>query len=295
MPAFIFISGLLTSQRAAVHSVLEILIIYVICQILLFIYSCLSYLAGFNQMPDFFLLCMAYPGWGLWYLLALCAWRLCAIPLSTIKTTWQIPLLLVLVLYGTGAGMITGLGGTLSLSRIICFAPFFAAGYFSKLSSRNIFIGGYKSSDWLMILGCALLTPLSMYLAFSFNDTLFSMHRPFALLQVSPVSGLLFRTVYYLSAFCAIRVLFLLGPNAKSWLTTLGKLSLSLYVGHFYIAKISTKFMNESNCLWLIPLSVLVCIVLLPLIPLQQYLRKTSSWILNKIYIPPHPNNPAHD
>ncbi len=119
MPAFVFVSGYVTrysSKWAPGRTVLKLAFPYVIFTLLHGWIA--SALTGDPFSVDFLT-----PSWTLWYLVALAAWRLSA-PLLR-STWWVVPALAVA---GILLGTVAGLGRELSLERIVCFAPFFAAG-----------------------------------------------------------------------------------------------------------------------------------------------------------------------
>ncbi len=119
MPAFVFVSGYVTrysTRWAPGRTVAKLAFPYAVFTV---IHAALtSALTG-----DAFSASFLTPSWTLWYLVALAAWRLSA-PLLR-SSWWVVP---GLALAGVLLGTVAGVGRELSLERIICFAPFFAAG-----------------------------------------------------------------------------------------------------------------------------------------------------------------------
>ena len=62
-----------------------------------------------------------------------------------------------------------------------------------------------------------------------------SLGESFSHIGISLQQGVLFRVALYVSAFGVIRLLWVLIPRNPGWLTCVGKNSLSIYLGHFYI------------------------------------------------------------
>lgn len=260
MPAFSFVSGYLSSSRKTLFAhARELLSLYVLGQLLwcgfLFVLS----LVG-GTRPGYQEVFLILPGIGLWYLLCLFIWRACTPLLAACK----FPRVALLGLAGAGAaiGLVVSVGETFSLSRLIAFAPFFAAGFWCRqekwrLTSPRLGWGdavllaaGSGAGAWVLREAMDRTTDL-LTLAHSFEYGGFLRR------------GVLFRLAYYLAALAAIRAFFLLVPKREGWLTQLGLASLSIYIGHFYVLETLRVFLPASfwtsHMFWLAPVLVISC------------------------------------
>ena len=118
MPLFVFSSGALGSfvpKKIALSLLLPYILLQVVC--------CLC-----TQQPVQFIT----PYWMLWYLPALAVWRLC-IPVLVHADRKEAPFaVLLLAVIGLSAGFVDAIGYAYTFSRILVFAPYFAAGYYAK-------------------------------------------------------------------------------------------------------------------------------------------------------------------
>ncbi|WP_084104980.1 acyltransferase family protein [Demequina sp. NBRC 110056] len=139
MPAFVFLSGYLTgwsSHLSARELAIRLLFPFAVFEVLH-----LALAAAFSPEPVG--ISPLTPAWTLWYLVALFAWRLCAPWIARIPAAVTITACAALL-----AGTVDAVGQELSLSRIVGFLPFFAAGllwkdaWWSRLRSRSVRIGG---------------------------------------------------------------------------------------------------------------------------------------------------------
>ncbi|WP_062069780.1 acyltransferase family protein [Demequina sediminicola] len=119
MPAFVFVSGYVTrysSRWAPGRTFLKLAFPYVVFTLAQAVFN--AALTGEPLSVSFLT-----PSWTLWYLVALGAWRLSA-PLLR-SSWWVVP---GLAIAGVALGTVGMVGQELSVERIVCFAPFFAAG-----------------------------------------------------------------------------------------------------------------------------------------------------------------------
>lgn len=122
MPAFVFVSGFFgkSEHSRSKESILKLIFLYVIFN------SLMCFIFGYTSL--------LMPVYSYWYLLALIAWRLTAHHIEKFKELRSI--LLVLFLF---VGFFPSIDNTLSAARILCFLPYYMAGYtLSKEKSAEL-------------------------------------------------------------------------------------------------------------------------------------------------------------
>lgn len=139
MPAFVFLSGYVTrwasdtSMRTLATRLLFPLAVFSVIHMVLAA-------ALTAQRPE---LNPLTPPWTLWYLLAIFAWRLAAPWLTRLPAAVTVTTCAALLV-----GALDWVGSTLSVSRIVAFAPFFVAGllwrqqWWERLRARPVRIAG---------------------------------------------------------------------------------------------------------------------------------------------------------
>ena len=119
MPAFVFLSGYVT--RWSTHTSVRTLATRLLFPLAVFSLIHMALAAALTaQRPE---LNPLTPPWTLWYLLAIFAWRLAAPWLTRLPAAVTVTTCAALLI-----GTLDWVGSTLSLSRIVAFAPFFVAG-----------------------------------------------------------------------------------------------------------------------------------------------------------------------
>ena len=115
MPVFVFISGFFSkSESSTSHTkLIKLLIIYVLSNA---VFTIMMGIAGTMQLVTPFFIT--------WYLIALVVWRIMAKHLAKIKGILPITIILAIL-----CGFFPDVTNVLAISRIICFLPFFMAGY----------------------------------------------------------------------------------------------------------------------------------------------------------------------
>lgn len=128
MPLFVLISGYFTRIKSTISfykGIVKILIPLVFFQI---VSLCLAYIF-FDEIPG--LSSLITPYWTLWYLLSLIFWRF--ILQFTPKRLINKPILYIFITFVLSllGGLIDN-GRVLSISRTLCFYPYFIIGYYIK-------------------------------------------------------------------------------------------------------------------------------------------------------------------
>ena len=168
------------------------------------------------------------PQFAMWYLLSLFFWRLLVIPVSQIK--YSLAFAIVASLY---IG-ITSANKFLSIHRTISFFPYFLAGYLvhkktSEEGERSIVLP--KPIPYIALL-LTVAVPILLLALFQIRPSIYTMSLPYADIGLGKMKGVLLRVVALLLGFCGIGWTISFSPNKKTFLSTLGKRSLLIYVLH---------------------------------------------------------------
>ncbi len=213
MPAFVFVSGFFgKSQNShSEESILKLIFLYIIFN------SLMCFMFGYSSL--------LVPVYSYWYLLALIAWRLTAHHIAKIKELRSI--LLVLFLF---AGFFPSINNTLSAARIICFLPYYMAGYsLSKEKSAELEEKPYLKRLPVGI-GCIAAAAVIAFFAydyFMYTDNALQM---FAYADPIDAFG---RIVLMMIAFLMIFALRCLSVNKEiPFLTKIGKNSMWIFILH---------------------------------------------------------------
>ena len=244
MPLFVFCSGYMGS-----YAPLKILKFLVLPYIALQILCCL--LTG--QPVQF-----TTPYWMLWYLPALAVWRISIPFLDLCGKKWVCVCLLGLVLLGCLAGFDDGIGYFASLSRIVVFYPYFAAGYFLK-----------KHGDWQKIQAlraapklCAAFAALiccGVFLRFApiiHAEWLYGAHS-----YAAGGCTVFFRLLHYAAAAVTGFAFLSFLPKQKTVFSAWGKNSFLLYAAHIAVLPLVPKLIDALHEPAL-PLQMVLCVLL---------------------------------
>ena len=235
MPAFCFISGMFTTKKWtregwAEKIVVNLFVPYVIFNLLWWALFSRSLNTLFN------------PWYHLWYLLSLFCWRLMVIPFSKIRFSF---------LFSIAAALICGFTPAdrfLSISRTICFFPYFLAGYYAdketiiKLGNglwRKILAAGVMISLFLLVV--ILQRKGLPMIQFAYNRD------PYAFFDLSNMNGVLLRSLGYFTGFSLTICLIVLMTDKECFLTYLGKNTMTLYIIHAFIIKIYEKILKKAG------------------------------------------------
>ncbi|UYO00058.1 MAG: acyltransferase family protein [Devosia sp.] len=226
MPAFVFVSGYLSSKdrfgTSWALSFLTPISVYIPFQ---FLYSSLD--ITFSGRSDL-IYYLVRPYWLMWYLLSLAIWR-AFLPFLRV-TNISIPLSIGVAIL---AGFVVQDGGELSIGRTIFFLPFFLVGY--RLRNTDL---APQLSVWRV---CAALAVLLLILLMFFGPAheanvrwLFGREGYFRLKE--PEWGGAYRLAVYLVAAAGVWSILQVTPSRAGWWTEIGRQSLSAYVWHgFFI------------------------------------------------------------
>ena len=268
MPAFIFISGYFSMKIPSVKKLISGLVIPY------FVYEIIYYLLYTYILDKETELYFTRPKFTLWYLLALCVWRL-AVP--AVK---RLPCHLILSLIAGLAVGLFGIGNFLSIPRIIFFFPFFLAGmefdsgWLTPFRNRKGYLGA------LGIIGGMA--------AFLFRDRyhrrlsvkIFYGRYSYEELELSSVEGILIRIVCYGISFLLIYLFMLVLPSEQKCYSYLGERTMAIYIFH---GLIYSWMKHRSSALWAVEsngesiLLLAFCLAVVWLVSRKPFVQVTNK------------------
>lgn len=233
MPAFIFLSGLMSSFNKE-RIMFKLLVPYIVMQCAYTLF--LNWLTGSDTGISF-----TTPYWILWYILALLVYT-CLIPMYSAESAHgALSILLFSIILALLAGYENSVGYYLSLSRIIVFQPFFLLGFYCKkfnwlkrvreLSSPLFYIS--------ILSACAVFLIFWFYLYKSgVPDSVFSGSQPYSALGY----GIRIRAAITAAAFGAIFLLMGISEKYLNFkipvITTLGQNTLGIFLFHGFVIQL---------------------------------------------------------
>ena len=171
-----------------------------------------------------------------WYLLACCLWYLMIPVFGNIKPVITIPTLTVLAIL---AGYTEDIGDFLVFSRVLCFAPFFMAGYYLKEKT----ISKITSVHWLIRI-LALVVLVAVFIVLVKYQDHFLQFRGLLTARNSydtlgfPEDGALYRAIWFAIASILVYCFMLIVPKAKLFFTKLGENTLQTYIWHLLVLRL---------------------------------------------------------
>ena len=232
MPLFVFATGLFVKSRLTadggfkIGRVGQFLVLYLIG------YTGVFLLERFWQHKA-----VAFTPWTVsnatWYLLACALWYLLLPLLSRVPSRLLLP---VLVAVAVGAGFAGWVGDLLVISRVLCFAPFFFAGY---LFDRDRLASVMKGAGWVprvlaaagLVAAAAAVHLLPGLLALR---PLLTARNSYAALGGLASWGPGLRLAWYAAAVVLSLCVLLLVPHRRSWMSVAGQRTLQVYLWHLF-------------------------------------------------------------
>lgn len=234
--------------------------------------------------------------WTLWFLIALAVWRI-ALPYLVLL---RFPLLISLVI-SVGAGYLTAIDGTFTLSRMLGLLPFFLFGW--KLRQWQLttrWLGLHPGAVWRWRTGAlALFTTLAVVIVLNIGALRALKVRSFLLYDKAYsvfgydefwAGGI--RLGLMLLAFALIVAFLLLMPRRTTWFTSLGSATMYIYLLHSFLL----HPLRESGVLggpqpaWVLPamivLSVAISVVLsLPFVRrvFRPLVEPRAKWLFRPV------------
>lgn len=220
MPAFIFISGYFSKKIPSVKKLVGGLVIPY------FVHEVVYYLLYTYVLDKETELYFTRPKFTLWYLLALCVWRVAA-PVAK-----KIPYHLLLSLAAGLAVGLFGIGNFLSIPRIVFFFPFFLAGmefdsaWLLRFRNRKGYLGALG-----VMAGMAVFLFTDRYHR-RLPVKIFYGRYSYEELELLPGEGMMIRIVCYGISFLLIYLFMLVLPTDKKSYSYLGERTMAVYIFH---------------------------------------------------------------
>lgn len=227
MPAFVFLSGRLARFRPGAL-LRRLMLPYAAFQ---FLYAAFDWYRGGMGEWGFQL---GTPYWLLWYLPCMFAWGMLLPALETKDPARMAAVLAGLLALGLAAGFDRSVGRYLSLSRMIVFLPFYAAGFYAgKLELRLS-----RSARLLALAGAAGGAALTGRLALEMGIPL-EMYYHAASYQAAG-GGPEIRAFLYFAGFVWIALVFLAVPDVRiPGVTGLGRRTMPVYLLHGFAVRLA--------------------------------------------------------
>lgn len=265
MPAFVFISGHFAKHNNWVRLVKKLLVPYVIMQILIFFIRILTPL----ENSEFTLV---QPYFTLWFLPCLFFWRLMIEPLSGVKGI--VPLSF---LAGILAGFDPKIGEIFSLSRMICFFPFFLLGYrFEKKEGKRFAALAGVAAIFALL---AVLEPYMPMRDFLLRGSY---------LPGKQLAGVAVRCGIYVGGVLLTYLFLSLIPRKKCWFSWLGTRTMSVYLFHGILVKAFAEsplvpYFESTAGAWLVLLCSAALTFILAAKPFAVLAEKMASLPVEKL------------
>lgn len=223
MQGFLFVSGYFSKNpdRCRTAAFQTFLFPYLILMPVMY---CVRYLNFGNANLD-----LTMPTMALWYLLTLFFYRYFLRNLIRIKNILPISIAVSLA-----SGFIPFLDSSLSLGRTFSFLPFFLLGYYFK---EEWIIWIKKVPKTYGVLTLAILVSICTFVAFSgiIPLAVLYMKAPYVSTGLSWPEGIVVRTLILLFAMAWIFVIVNLAPQRRTFLSLIGRNTMTVYVMHIII------------------------------------------------------------
>ncbi len=221
MPAFVFISGYfshLDNPKYYYNSISRFLLPYLLI-------NTVEQLLTSNPINP------SNSMWTLWYLLSMFCWRALLPYAKNVRFSFIVFLIVALL-----AGKIDKIDYAFSLSRTICFFPYFLAGYLVK-TKNQIWIFKIRKSIILPVF--ILSSACVIFLGYKgLLEGVFSMAYSYNNIGKTFTAGAALRFFAYVSGFIGIFAFLTFIPDKKSILSTIGMYTLPIYILHAIVIRL---------------------------------------------------------
>ena len=239
MPVFVFISGYLSKnvekgRRNAVRNFLTPFLLFNIIWNLITLVGPLFLRGEFTELPSEQAFSFFTPGWALWYIFAMFLWKILLPDLLKFKNIF-----ILSVIAGIFVKLSGEFGSYMALSRTITFAPFFLAGYYSSEENLKRFrkftrFNIINKVPSILILIIGVLIALIFVNYSNIADEFFWADRSYSNFNIEIFTGILLYIVVYIIGFAFVYVFINLMPENQTFLSKIGKNTLSVYFLHTY-------------------------------------------------------------
>lgn len=285
MPVFVFLSGLFAGRTVDTgHRLAQKVVGFIVLGYLLnFVNISIKLAYGHFDKLRFF-----YEGGLAWYLFALAFWLLLTWLLRNFNRR---ALLVFSVIFALFAGYDKSIGTLLTLSRAICFYPFFLLGVLTdRRKLEQLEHGARGTAGKVLSALLLLLTALLIWRHYGglapYLEILKGWHTYFLLEEPAvPLHGIFYRAAWYAAAALAGGAVIWLTPARRSALSAMGSRTLQVYLLHrpvMYLLKyngwlewLERIWPAHWHVLYLLSAVVLAVILALPVfeIPIRWFWR----------------------
>jgi fucose 4-O-acetylase-like acetyltransferase len=182
-----------------------------------------------------------------WYLLACAILTLafCIIPnkiLNRVGRNGKIFAVVILIIIALAAGYFPEVGDKFAASRVLCFAPFFAAGVFTRAGKLAEIIHRRKTV-LLKIIACVALIGCLLFVIFMPEKMLklrgiLTARNTYEYLGALEYAGAAFRLCWYIASVVLGCCVLLLTPASKNLISRLGENSIGVYIWHIWLLRL---------------------------------------------------------
>lgn len=288
MPVFVFISGYLSKniEKGRKNATSDLLIPFLFFNTIWNILQIGSYYLGIGTpagVTSSGLFSFFTPGWGLWYILAMFLWRLFLPDILKIKRAF-----LIFFIIGLSSGLFSEFGTFMSLSRMLAFTPFFLAGYYTT-EDKIKFFQKFGKIPSLVILIAGIIFAALFVKASNIPDEFLWQDRSYNYFNIATQNSIMLTFLGYIIGFLFVYVFINLVSSKKTFLSKLGRNTLSVYLLHTYFIGIIIALASlvSSNLLefTLIALGSLVVTYSLSRDTIAIKLNKFLKLINSKIFV----------
>lgn len=229
LPLLIFISGYFSkdSPESSIKAFKTIFIPYLIFNTLWILFA---YFNSGTIPPAAYLI----PEIGLWYLMSLYLWRVFLPTATKIRYVFAISLLLALVI-----GILEIDGKYLSVSRTLCYFPLFILGFYFKEIKEKLILNKYLAMGVLV----PLLLVASVCLI-PYSTKVVVMNYAYHCLGMGNIKGIIMRLGIICVSMISVILLCNIMTGKKTFLTKIGRNSLTVYVLQFYLIVLIPEILN---------------------------------------------------
>lgn len=230
MPALTFISGYFSKNIDKIRNsaFTKLLLPYLIINVADFIYKTRVLHMDYDGLRFF------RPYWGLWYLLALFLWKFFLKDIVRIRFILPLSFLVALL-----CGYSREFSEYLSLSRVVCFLPFFLLGYYCKKEHIDRIRRIPKLvSVTLLAVGVAVAGVVVKWNIF--KKEILYLRKPYP--DEAELKGLVLRLVIYILAIMLTIAVINLVSNKKTFFSSIGASTMTIYIMHIYTIPALEKY-----------------------------------------------------
>lgn len=269
MPVFVFVSGYLTKINTSFKDELRNIVSFIIPYFLL--NSIIQISKGFFNPFE--------PEFAYWYLLSLTTWRLCLklFPRSNSVFVFAI-------IFAISIGFFDQIGTFMSISRSVCFFPYFFAGFLCRHNGLNL--SEKKHSATAVIAFLVSLSAVILLCYYGVSEYTFYLNKSYKIMDQSFLFGASLRLFAYAIGFSGVLFWFSVISSRQTFISRWGAYSITIYLIHPIVLRLIALFSSINY-----PTSIIVSLLLSALLCLicgnkyvytlyKDVTSKTANWLI---------------